>query len=302
MLSSFATPPAPKPPHRAPLQLEPPPVQRSFNMSISRPAQAGNDWYSLFEAIKTRLSSQAAQKPLSSQFETARHLRHQMLDCARALDQLQANLASEFAERQAQMRRALLTTQVELEKARAELVGTQADEHRARHMALHDVLTGLPNRRYFRERLGQALSPTEGSPPTGMAVLFIDLDDFKRVNDSHGHDVGDELLRVVASRLSHVVRREDMVSRIGGDEFACLRMNWHSRGQLIQWAKKLHEVVSAPLMLGTVRLSIKPSVGISLYPADGSTVADLLKTADLAMYHAKQQRSGHAFHDQCGPR
>lgn len=294
MLSSAAHSLATKPWPRVVLQF-PHPSGQPAARSASRPAA---DWESLIEAVCSRLYSQAEQRPLSSQAETALQLRHQMLECARALEQLQENLSSEFADRQAQMRRALHAAQMELEQARAELAGSQAEEQRARHLALHDALTGLPNRRYFRERLNQALNPGEGSPPGGMAVLFIDLDDFKKINDNHGHDVGDELLRVVGSRLSRVVRQEDMISRIGGDEFACLRMDWRSRGQLIQWAKKLYEVVAAPLTLGSVRLSIKPSIGISLYPADGATVPDLLKASDLAMYHAKQHRSGHAFYDQ----
>ena len=261
------------------------------------------DWEPLMEAVKTRLRLQAGQRPHPADHaEAVRYLRQQMLTCAVALDQLQSGLAGQLAEQRLLAQQALHSMQVELEQAQAELAGTQAGERRARHMALHDTLTALPNRRYFRQRLELALRHDEGTPPPAMAVLFMDLDGFKAINDNHGHQIGDELLRVVASRLSRVVRQEDMVSRIGGDEFACLRLDWHSRGQLIQLAVKLHEVVAAPLTLGSLKLSIKPSIGISLCPADGHTVADLLKAADLAMYHAKQQRSGHAFYEQSAAR
>ncbi|MEH0167419.1 GGDEF domain-containing protein [Roseateles microcysteis] len=255
------------------------------------------------EAVKTRLRLQAGQRPHTDDHaEAVRYLRQQMLTCAVALDQLQSGLAGHLAEQRLLAQQALHSMQLELEQAQAELAGTQAGERRARHMALHDTLTGLPNRRYFRQRLELALRHDEGTPPPGMAVLFMDLDGFKAINDNHGHQIGDELLRVVASRLSRVVRQGDMISRIGGDEFACLRLDWHSRGQLIQLAVKLHEVVAAPLTLGILKLSIKPSIGISLCPADGQTVTDLLKAADLAMYHAKQQHSGHAFFDQSAAR
>ncbi|MFH7044888.1 diguanylate cyclase [Paucibacter sp. JuS9] len=255
------------------------------------------------EAVKTRLRLQAGQRPHTDDHaEAVRYLRQQMLTCAVALDQLQSGLAGQLAEQRLLAQQALHSMQLELEQAQAELAGTQAGERRARHMALHDTLTGLPNRRYFRQRLELALRHDDGTPPPGMAVLFMDLDGFKAINDNHGHQIGDELLRVVASRLSRVVRQGDMISRIGGDEFACVRLDGHSRGQLIQLAVKLHEVVAAPLTLGILKLSIKPSIGISLCPADGQTVTDLLKAADLAMYHAKQQHSGHAFFDQSAAR
>lgn len=302
MLNSAPAVPKPRP------EAMPKPAQalalRHHNVAVSTVARpASTDWEPLMEAVKARLRQQAGPLPdLAHHAEPVRSMRQQMLSCAVALDQLHNTLVCELAQQREEAHQALRDLQLELVLARAELAGTQAGERRARHLALHDMLTGLPNRRYFRQRLELALSQAAGSSPPGLAVLFMDLDSFKAINDNHGHQIGDELLRVVASRLSRVVRQEDMVSRIGGDEFACLRLDWHSRGQLIQLAVKLHEVVAAPLTLGTLKLSIKPSIGISLCPADGRTVADLLKAADLAMYHAKQQHSGHAFHDQCAAR
>lgn len=298
MLNS--APAVPKPPPEAPLKPAQALALRHHNVAVSTVARpAATDWEPLMEAVKARLRQQAGQlRDLAHPAEPARFMRQQLLSCAVALDQLQNTLVSELAQQREHAHQTLRNLQLELELARAELAGTQAGERRARHLALHDMLTGLPNRRYFRQRLELALGQVAGSSPPGLAVFFMDLDGFKAINDNHGHQIGDELLRVVASRLSRVVRQEDMVSRIGGDEFACLRMDWHSRGQLIQLAVKLHEVVAAPLTLGTLKLSIKPSIGISLCPADGRTVADLLKAADLAMYHAKQQHSGHAFYDQ----
>ncbi|HJV96339.1 MAG TPA: GGDEF domain-containing protein [Albitalea sp.] len=192
----------------------------------------------------------------------------------------------------------LFDARTALAQLRAELVGTQAGERRARHSARHDPLTALPNGGYFRERLDHALACADAPNPT-LAVLYLDLDGFKLINDTHGHAAGDELLRIVAARLTRAVRAEDMVSRLGGDEFACLLGGMPSRDQMSHLASKLFDAVLAPFQIGELRLSVRPSIGIAMCPTDGVTCDALLKNADTAMYCAKRRQLGCVFFDQC---
>lgn len=213
-----------------------------------------------------------------------------------ALGQMQATLAVEIARRE-KVERELRTVRAVLARVRASLKGTQAGEQRALHLALHDGLTALPNRRFFTQRLAEALAGVSARHPT-LAVIFMDLDGFKPINDLHGHSAGDEVLGIVAARLARSVRAEDMMSRLGGDEFACLVGDCQSADQLGQLASKLFETVAAPLTIGGLTLHVRPSIGIAMYPADGTTAAELLRSADAAMYRAKQQQAGYGFCDR----
>jgi diguanylate cyclase (GGDEF)-like protein len=218
-----------------------------------------------------------------------------VLECVAALDQLHATLSHEL-ERRTRMTQELAQAHVTLADARLQLAGTRAEERQARYMALHDSLTTLPNRAHFRARLDAALAPP-APERRRVALLYIDLDGFKPINDAHGHDVGDELLRIVAARLSRAVRIEDLVGRLGGDEFACLLSNLPSRDQMSHLACKLFDAVSAPLTIGALNLTIRPSIGIATCPEHGVTPELLLKHADAAMYQAKRERTGYAFFD-----
>lgn len=180
-----------------------------------------------------------------------------------------------------------------LTEVRSLLAGTQAGERRARHQALHDGLTALPNRAYFRDSLAQALRVERR--PCQLAVLMIDLDGFKQVNDLHGHDAGDELLCIIAARLHRAVRAEDMVARLGGDEFTCLLRGVNDPLTLQRVACKVFDAVSAPVKIGEVNLAVRPSIGIACCPPDGASPEALLKHADLAMYQAKRGQTGYAF-------
>jgi diguanylate cyclase (GGDEF)-like protein len=213
-----------------------------------------------------------------------------------AVQQLRRTVAVERRRRR-QLEREVLAARSALVRARADLAGSKAGEQQARHLALHDGLTSLPNRRFFVEQLGQALARVSPDSPA-LAVLYLDLNDFKPINDQYGHEAGDELLRIIAARLSRVVRAEDMMSRLGGDEFACLAAESLNRELLGHLAGKLLDAVSAPLKLGTLTLSVRPSIGIATYPADGTTADALLRSADAAMYRAKQQQIGYHFCDR----
>jgi diguanylate cyclase len=181
-----------------------------------------------------------------------------------------------------------------LAKTQAELTGAQEREKRARYLALHDDLTALPNRRFFRECLGLALRG-EGARMSPLALLYLDLDGFKALNDLYGHGTGDALLSTVARRLSHALRAEDLVGRLAGDEYACLIRGVSSQERLQQIAATLFHVVSAPFKIGTLELVVRPSIGIAVYPDDGATTDELMEAADSAMYMAKRQKSSYAF-------
>lgn len=252
---------------------------------VERPPQTASD--ALLQAVANRLRSTADAAWATA---GAERIGADILECADMLQQVQAELRHERGQK-ARIERELREVHGALACARQELTGTRAGEQRARHMALHDSLTALPNRRRFRERLEQALTP----PQAALAVLYMDLDGFKSVNDSHGHGAGDQLLCIVAARLARAVRGDDMVCRIGGDEFACLLVAPMDRGHLVRLARQLFDAVSAPLQIGDLRLSVRPSIGIAVSPADGTDSDRLLNCADAAMYLAKQHRTGHAF-------
>jgi diguanylate cyclase (GGDEF)-like protein len=212
-------------------------------------------------------------------------------ECAQALEQLHALFMDEVSRHDA-LKLEMFDAHTALAQTQAELRGTQAGERQARHRALHDGLTALPNRSFFMEELALALRSTR---TRGLAVMYLDLDEFKRINDQHGHAVGDEMLRIVAARLARVMRSQDVVSRLGGDEFACLLKGLLDRERLQRLAAEMHEAVSAPCRIGPLTLSVRPSIGIASCPCDGSGVDELLNNADAAMYRAKREGCGHAF-------
>jgi diguanylate cyclase (GGDEF)-like protein/PAS domain S-box-containing protein len=159
-------------------------------------------------------------------------------------------------------------------------------EERTRRLALYDALTDLPNRTLLLERLGQLIAST-AREERKVAVLFLDLDGFKAVNDTQGHEVGDEVLRAVASRLTRLVRKTDTVARLGGDEFVVLLDNPASIEEVQRIAGLVVTSVSEPIVCGDVQTQIGTSIGIALHPVDGRTATELLKAADVAMYEAK---------------
>ncbi|MGH3016328.1 MAG: diguanylate cyclase domain-containing protein, partial [Gaiellaceae bacterium] len=168
-------------------------------------------------------------------------------------------------------------------------------ERQLRHIAYHDALTGLPNRIAFEARLEQALAAAEGR--AAIAVLFVDLDDFKLVNDSFGHAAGDELLRAVADRLRNATRAAEVVARHGGDEFLLLITEPEgpggvpdvdaSRYSAEAVARRIRRALRVPFVVADVEIVVSASIGISLCPLDAPDTQTLLKHADAAMYKAK---------------
>lgn len=168
----------------------------------------------------------------------------------------------------------------------------------ARHASLHDPLTGLPNRALFNDRLEHGLARAQRND-ISLVVMFVDLDDFKSINDNYGHDVGDIVLTTIAGRIRQASREEDTVCRHGGDEFLYLLVELKNEGDVTAIAEKIIAMVKMPCEIKirdiNTSLVIQPSIGIAIFPADGTTVDSLVANADKAMYQAKKNKSGYSL-------
>ncbi len=171
-------------------------------------------------------------------------------------------------------------------RARALSLAAEMTEE-LRHMAQHDPLTGLPNRALFSDRLQQQLAHAKRHDRR-FAIIFLDLDNFKPINDNYGHAVGDRLLQQVAKRLQEALRASDTVGRIGGDEFVILTAELAGAELALALAEKVREAVRQPYMVETRELSVSCSIGVAIYPDHGTDEITLSKLADEAMYHAKE--------------
>ena len=163
------------------------------------------------------------------------------------------------------------------------------------HLALHDTLTGLPNRALLTERLEQALLQAERSSQP-FSLFLMDLDRFKEVNDTLGHQFGDELLKMVSSRILNCMRKIDSIARLGGDEFAVLLPQTDYKGT-VYCAERILRSMDEPFSINNVSTESKVSIGIAIYPDHGTTADALMQYADVAMYQAKRSQSGYAFYD-----
>lgn len=160
-------------------------------------------------------------------------------------------------------------------------------EDELRYLANYDALTGLPNRALLMDRIYHGIDQARRDKRS-LALCFIDLDKFKQINDSLGHDIGDLLLKEVAKRLTSTLRDSDTVARLGGDEFVILLEGYKNDDNISHVARKMLTVVSEPMQLGTHTVGVSPSIGIAVYPEDAINATELLKHADVAMYHAKE--------------
>ena len=177
-------------------------------------------------------------------------------------------------------------------KAIATALGTAIGRHRVEerlsHVAQFDSVTGLPNRTLFRDRLSQAMARARRRK-SALALIFLDLDGFKEINDTLGHKAGDRLLRAVGARLKHSLREGDTVARLGGDEFTVILEDLHDRDEASAVAQKVLGALTKPLTLDKKEFSVTASAGLTVYPEDSRSVETLLKNADTAMYYAKDK-------------
>ena len=175
---------------------------------------------------------------------------------------------------------------------RGELLGYLS---RLQYQALHDSLTGLPNRAFFRESLEQVLLASQRDLKPS-SVLMMDLDDFKQVNDQFGHHVGDRVLEQVAARLRGVLRKADMVARVGGDEFAVVPWGAVDSSRATMVAEKILRSLETPIVIDGQSIEARASIGIASYPQHGDDADSILRAADIAMYVAKHAKSGYSIY------
>jgi len=159
------------------------------------------------------------------------------------------------------------------------------------HQAFSDALTGLPNRPHLMDRTGRALADAEAGGEQ-LALLLLDLDGFKQVNDTAGHHAGDELLRAVGQRLLRTVRDHDLVARLGGDEFAILLSSNPDEQRAVGIAERIYERLGRPYLIDGSRVTVGASVGVALYPSVAGDIETLMRAADAAMYQAKRNGGG----------
>jgi diguanylate cyclase (GGDEF)-like protein len=174
----------------------------------------------------------------------------------------------------------------------------EANQARLRHEATHDALTGLPNRTHFQERLAATLERAHSHPGHVYAVLFVDLDEFKSINDSLGHMAGDSLLMAIGDRMRATVGADDFIARIGGDEFALLLAHRHDLGQVEDAVEMIQDALVAPMLIEGRAVYNTASIGIAVIEPTDERIEGVLRNADTAMYHAKALGRGrHAFFD-----
>jgi diguanylate cyclase len=205
---------------------------------------------------------------------------------------------NEASEKLTAVNRALAGEVRERDLANLQLAAAFEQEAAARHAALHDVLTGLPNRVLFGDRLEHGLVQARRHQ-WSLAVMFVDLDKFKNINDTYGHDVGDIVIQTAATRLRDNARGDDTVSRHGGDEFLFLLTEIHDEKHVAMVARKIIQALKMPCKIllhhMNITLSIEASIGIAIYPKNGTLPLELVERADFAMYEAKRSKSGYAF-------
>lgn len=232
--------------------------------------------------------------PTSSSVSLDRRTRkRRTAECLTLLERMSRVAVQQVAQQQ-QLQREVTAAKIDWAAMPAAVGAAKADEKRARYLAMHDSITTLPNERYVHEQLEQAIMKCQ-TPWDSMALLYIDLDGFKAVNETYGRDIGNDVLRVIAARLRRIVRAEDIVGRVGGDEFVCVLTGSPKQDQVSRIACHLFDKISAAITFGGLSFSIRSSIGIAMYPQDGATTATLLRTAERAMYQAKRAQSGPLF-------
>lgn len=241
--------------------------------------EAAEELSSVNMVLKQELADRGSLPEVEDAIQKSETVEIKVQDAAEELSIVNQALENEVKERQ------LLEHQ---------LAAAERQEEAARHASFHDPLTGLPNRVLFNDRLEHGLAQAKRHNWT-LAVMFLDLNGFKGINDTYGHDIGDRVLQTISQRLKENTRDDDTVSRHGGDEFLYLLMEVRDERDIALIAQNILNAIQVPCDVGVHDLTISASIGISIFPKDGTTADRLVKRADKAMYHAKQTKSGYAF-------
>jgi diguanylate cyclase (GGDEF)-like protein len=249
--------------------------------------RAGVALSSVNAVLKTEVAGRAPIANVEGALNQSEAIEVKVQEAAAELVAVNEALAQEIDERH--------HLEDELAESNAALEKSRISERASRDSALHDPITGLPNLTLFNDRLRTALAQAHRHA-WRLAVMFVDLDGFKHVNDTHGHDVGDSVLQEVAQRMHNVVRASDTVSRRSGDEFLLLMLEVRDEPSAAAFAAKIAAIIAEPCKIGALRLTVQASIGIAFYPDDGKSAQDLLRNADAAMYEAKQHKNGPAFY------
>jgi len=230
---------------------------------------------------KDNLPIQSIQEVVTQNEE----IEQKLVKAADDLHEVNAELAKAVAER-IEIEAELVDKRDDLSEVYTALSKAQSQEEDAIHFGLYDAMTELPNRLLFEQRLDYGLIQARRHD-WKLAILFIDLDKFKSINDTYGHQIGDKVLMLAADRLKVFVRGEDTVSRWGGDEFVCLLMNVNLEADVISLAEKMVDHIAEECEFDGIILSISTTIGIAIYPQDGETADILFKNVDRAMYKSK---------------
>lgn len=246
------------------------------------------------DSVKKSIDQGATTLSAKEALRNGERVEAKVQECADDLSEVTDTLAQGIQELE-QVEIALRRSRAALAETEAALAAAQAEEKQATLRATHDAATGLPNRGLFDDRLAHGIALAERNGWT-LAVMFLDLDRFKIINDEHGHATGDRVLKEVAQRLQRFARDDDTVCRNGGDEFLVLLMNPKGRANVWRVATALHKEIARPMVIDGVERFVGASIGIALYPSDGAVGDQLVERADTAMYHAKNSGAGCAMY------
>lgn len=260
---------------------------------------AAGDLSAANQEVKEKIAEGATTVPAEKALADGEKVAGKVQEAARDLDEVNETLAKGIEDLR-EIESALTKARTALVEADASLTSAQEEEKQARLRALHDAKTGLPNRDLFDDRLAHAISLADRHD-WNLAILFLDLDRFKNINDTHGHAIGDLVLKEVSKRLLQRSRDEDTVCRNGGDEFLYLLMNPNGNANVHRIASDIATRIAEPIDIGDIKIVIKPSIGIAVYPDHGATGDQLIGNADAAMYRAKELMSCCAISDAHRP-
>ena len=238
-----------------------------------------NDLSSVNTILKEELSIKNPQPSIKNAIKKNTSVENKVQSAVDELDVVNTALKVEVKER---------------EIIEQELDDVKIEKDLATQASLHDALTGLPNRALFYDRLEHGLEQAKRHG-WNLAVMFLDLDKFKQINDEYGHDIGDKVLLTIAERLKQNTRSDDTICRLGGDEFLYLLMEAKNEREVAKIIKKLIKVLELPCDDIGQNLVVKLSIGISIFPKNADNSEGLIKSADAAMYAAKQGKLGYTF-------